>query len=309
MVFSSDALQQVAQLPELESVEAFQFRTDGVRTADGNQHVLAAANLASFSSHVEPGVVSGSLADAGPGDVMVHVDDADELGVAVGDRVRLEFSSQREGTFSVVALHTEDSVVGSWVIDRQDWGRYIVGDQLSLVTAVTATGFSPADARAALESGLTDFPQVEVRDYVQYRESRSLQIDTLLAVINVFLLIALLIAVMGFSNTMVLSVFERTREIGLLRAVGMSRPQIRAAILLEGAIVAVFGGLIGVATGAVTGLIGAASLPDALISSVAVPWPTMVIYLIVAAVAGLLAALVPARRASRLDLLEAISYH
>ena len=309
LVFSPAALPAMAQLPELESVEAFRFRTGGVRTADGNEHLLAAADLASFWSHVEPGVVSGSLAGAGPGDVMVHVDDADELGLAVGDQVDLEFSSLREGTFNVVALHTEDSVVGSWVIDLQDWERYIVGDQLSLVTAVTAAGAGPDGARAALESSLADFPQIEVRDQVEYRESRAVQVDSLLAVINVFLLIALLIAVMGFSNTMALSVFERTREIGLLRAVGMSRRQVRAAILLEGVIVAVFGGLVGLAAGTVTGLIAAASLPGALISSVAVPWSTMAIYLIVAAVAGLLAALVPARRANRLDLLAAISYH
>ena len=309
LVFSGEAYKEMAQLPELESVEPFRFRTDGVRTPDGNQHVLAGVNLASFTSHVEPGVVSGSLAGAGPGDVMVHVDDADELGLAVGDQVQLEFSSQQEGTFDVVALHTEDSVVGSWVIDCEDWERFIVGNQLSLVTAVTAAGVGPGDARAALEAALVDFPQIEVRDQVEYRESRALQVDSLLAVINVFLLIALLIAVMGFSNTMALSVLERTREIGLLRAVGMSRRQIRAAILLEGVIVAVFGGLAGVATGTVTGLIAAESLPGALISSVAVPWSIMVSYLVVAAVAGLLAALVPARRANRIDLLEAISYH
>ena len=308
LVFSPEASQQVVQLPELASVETFRFRTDGVRTADGARHVLAAASLASFSSHVAPGIVSGSLAGAGPGDVMVHVDVADELGLAVGDSVRLEFSSQREATLDVVALFTEGSVLGQWVIDLGDWDRYIVGDQVGLVTAVTAAGVGPDDARAALEAALADYPQVEVRDQAEYRESRAVQVDTLLAVINVFLLIALLIAVMGFSNTMALSVFERTREIGLLRAVGMARGQIRGAILLEGVIVAVFGGLIGVATGAVTGLIAAAALPDALVSSVAVPWPTMVVYLAVSAVAGLLAALVPARRANRLDLLEAISY-
>ena len=148
-----------------------------------------------------------------------------------------------------------------------------------------------------------------MRDQAEYRESRAIQVDSLLAVINAFLLIALMIAVMGFSNTMALSVFERTREIGLLKAVGMSRPQNRGAILLEGIIVAVFGGLIGVATGVSTGLIAAASLPDSLISSVAVPWSAMVVYLVVSAAAGLLATLIPARRANRLDLLEAISYH
>ena len=309
LVFSQQAASALAELPELESVEAFRYRIDGVRAPDGSQHLLTAASLASFASHVDPHVTSGSLTGAGSGDVMVHVDVADELGLAVGDEVRLEFSSQQEVTLGVVALHSEDSVAGSWVVDHRDWDRYLVGDQDSLVTAVTAGGVSPDEARAALQAALADYPQVEVRNQAEYREGRATQIDSLLAVINVFLILALLIAVMGFSNTMALSVFERTREIGLLRAVGMGKWQIRAAILLEGSIVAVFGGLIGVVTGLVTGSITAWSLPDTVISSPAVPWPTMVVYLVVAAVAGLLAALVPARRANRIDLLEAISYH
>ena len=309
LAFSSEAGSEIAQVPEVESVEVFRFRPNGVRTADGTQHVLSAVNLGSFSSHVEPNVTSGSVAGAGPGDVMVHVDAAGEFGLAVGDEVRLEISGHEEIAFEVVALHTEDSVVGSWVIHLDDWDRYVVGDQDSLVTAVTAAGVSSEDARAALEAGLAEYPQVVVRDQAEYRASRSTQVDNLLVVINVFLLIALVIAVMGFSNTMALSVFERTREIGLLRAVGMGKRQMRAAILLEGVIVAVFGGVIGVVTGLVTGSIAARSLPGDIISTVALPGGTLVVYLVVSAVAGLLASLVPARRANRIDLLEAISYH
>ncbi len=307
--FSSEAASEIARVPELESVESFRFRPNGVRTADGRQHVLSAASLASFSRHVEPNVVSGSLAGAGPGDVMVHVDAAQAFGLGVGDAVRLEISGSQEVVFEVVALHTEDSVVGSWVIDLGDWDRHVVGSQDSLVTAITAAGVGSEDARAALAAGLAEFPQVEVRNQAEYRASRATQVDNLLVVINVFLIIALVIAVMGFSNTMALSVFERTREIGLLRAVGMGKWQIRSAILLEGVIVAVFGGLMGVVTGLATGLIAAASLPSDIISTLAVPGSTVVVYLVVSAVAGLLASLAPARRANRLDLLEAISYH
>ncbi len=309
LAFSSKAAAAAAQAPELESVEVFRFRPNGVRTPDGAQHMLSAANLASFSSHVEPNVTSGSVAGAGPGDVMVHADAAVEFGLGVGDAVRLEISGHEEAAFEVVAIHTEDSVVGSWVIDLGDWDRYVVGDQDSLVTAVTAAGVSSGDARAALEAGLAEYPQVVVRDQAEYRASRSTQVDNLLVVINVFLIMALVIAVMGFSNTMALSVFERTREIGLLRAVGMGKRQIRAAILLEGMIVAVFGGVIGVVTGLVAGSIAAGSLPGDIISTVALPGGSVVVYLVVSAVAGLLASLAPARRANRIDLLEAISYH
>ena len=309
LAFSSEAAAAAAQVPELESVEVFRFRPDGVRTPDGAQHVLSAANLASFSSHVEPDVASGSVAGAGPGDVMVHVDAAGEFGLAVGDGVLLEISGREEVAFEVVAIHSEDSVVGSWVIDLEDWNRYVVGDQDSLVTATGAAGVSSEDARAALEAGLAEYPQVVVRDQAEYRASRSAQVDSLLVVINVFLIMALVIAVMGFSNTMALSVFERTREIGLLRAVGMGKGQIRAAILLEGVIVAVFGGVVGVVTGLVAGSIAAGSLPGGIVSTVALPGGAVVVYLVVAAVAGLLASLAPARRANRIDLLEAISHY
>ena len=306
--FSSEAAAGIARTPELESVEAFRFRVDGVRTADGRRHMLSGASLGSFSSHVDPGIVSGSLAGAGPGDVMAHADAAEALGLAVGDEVLLEISGRQEVALEVVAVHAEDSVVGPWVIDLRDWDRYVAGTQDSLITAVTAAGVGSDDARAALEAGLADYPQVMVHDRAEYRDGRAAQVDNLLVVINVFLVIALVIAAMGFSNTMALSVLERTREIGLLRALGMGEWQIRAAILLEGIIVAVFGGLIGVVAGVATGLIAAVSLPGDIISATAVPGPALVVYLVVSAAAGLLAALVPARRASRISPLEAISY-
>ena len=122
------------------------------------------------------------------------------------------------------------------------------------------------------------------------------------------LVIALLVTVVGISNTMALSVLERTREMGLLRAVGMAKRQIWAAILLEGVIVAVFGGLIGIATGVVAGFVAAVAIPGDIISAPVVPWLTLVIYLIVSSATGLLATIFPARRANRLNLLEAISH-
>ena len=306
--FSPQATREMAQLRELESVETFRFRDNGVRTTDGSQHVLTAASLASFSRHVEPGIVAGTLAGAGPGAVMVHVDDADELDLAVGDQVRLEFPGQRAASFDVVALFAEDSVVSRWVIDLQDWDRYIIGDQHSLATAITAAGVSLDEAQVALEAELTDYPHLNVWNRADYRQSRVAQVDTLLVVINVFLVIALLVTVVGISNTMALSVLERTREMGLLRAVGMAKRQIWAAILLEGVIVAVFGGLIGIATGVVAGFVAAVAIPGDIISAPVVPWLTLVIYLIVSSATGLLATIFPARRANRLNLLEAISH-
>ncbi|MCY3575801.1 MAG: ABC transporter permease [bacterium] len=306
--FSLEASQRMAGLPELESVENFRFRSDAVRTSDGEQRRITAADLDSFSPHVNPGVVVGSLSQAGLGHVLVEKDLADDLDVAVGDQISLEFPGEQHSTFEVIALHTETSVVGPLVIDTTDWERLELSNQVNLVTAVTAPGIELDQARSAMESILTDYPQVNVKNQAEYRESRASQINNLLVIINVFLVLALLIAVVGIANTMALSIFERTRELGLVRAIGMAKRQTWGTIFLESIIVAVFGGLIGVATGVVAGSIAAAAFPSNLISSPSIPWVTLVIYLVVSALAGMLAAFFPARRANRLNVLEAIAH-
>lgn len=306
--FSQEATQRMSEMPEFESVMAFRFRPNGARPPDGEQRRLTATDLDSFSTHVDPGVVAGTLDRAGPGDVLVHNDLAEELDVAVGDQLLLEFPGEQMSTFEVVALHSEDSVVGPLVVDFGDWDQFMGGTQDNLTTAITAPGIGKGQARSSLESELSDYPQVNVKDRAEYREGRATEIDTFLVIINVFLVLALLIAVVGIANTMALSIFERTREVGLLRAIGTAKRQIWGAIFLESVIVAVFGGLVGIATGVVAGAIAAAALPSSVISTVSVPWPTLVIYLVVAAVAGMLAAFFPARRANRLNVLEAIAH-
>ena len=147
-----------------------------------------------------------------------------------------------------------------------------------------------------------------MRDQAEFRASQESQIDTFLVVVNVFLGISLLIALIGITNTLALSVFERTRELGLLRAVGMSRLQTRRTIRWEGAIVAAFGGIMGAVIGVLFGWAAVVVIPDSFISAFAVPWFTLIIYMVVAAAAGLVAAYFPARRASRLNILDAIAY-
>ncbi|MXW57665.1 MAG: ABC transporter permease [Acidimicrobiia bacterium] len=306
--FSQEATQRMTEMPELESVMAFQFRPDGARAPDGEQRRVTATDLDSFSPHVNPGVVAGSLEGAGSGDVLVHKDLADDLDIGLGDQLFLEFPGEQEATFEVVALHTEDSVVGPLVVDFSDWGHLMGEGQDNLATAITAPGIDMEQARSSLETELSDFPQVIVKDQVEYQEGRASEIDTFLIIINVFLVLALLIAVVGISNTMALSIFERTRELGLVRAIGMAKRQTWGTIFLESIIVAVFGGLVGIATGVVAGSITAAALPSSVISTVSVPWLTLVIYLVVSALAGMLSAFFPARRANRLNVLEAIAH-
>ncbi len=175
------------------------------------------------------------------------------------------------------------------------------------MAAKTADGVSQSDARAAIEPLLVPYPDVKLQDKAEFTKAQVGQIDSLLAVVNVFLALAIIIAVIGITNTLALSVFERTRELGLLRAVGMSRHQLRRMVRLEAVIVAVFGALLGVAVGLLFGFAISTALPDNFISGITVPIGTLVFLVILAAIVGVLAAIFPARRASRLDILQAIA--
>jgi putative ABC transport system permease protein len=148
---------------------------------------------------------------------------------------------------------------------------------------------------------------VNVEDKDQFTASQEEQLNVLLAVIFVFLLMTIVIAFIGILNTLALSVFERTRELGLLRAVGMARKQARRMIRVEAVIVSVFGALLGIVVGVVLGVALSIAIPDDVISVVQVPWINLVLVVVLAALFGVLAALYPAWRAGRLNILEAIA--
>ncbi len=307
--FSPLAAQAMATQPELESVVTVRFRFDAARsTFDQQEQDIGSTDLDVITRHIDPDIVAGSTVGAGAGQLLLHDGEAEDLGVGVGDLVELEFPGGELASLEVAAIFSDATVLGAWVIDHADWDRYMTGDQDQFISAITAEGYTADQARAALESVTADYPQLEVRDQAEFRASQESQIDTFLVVVNVFLGISLVIALIGITNTLALSVFERTREIGLLRAVGMSRLQTRRTIRWEGAIVAAFGGIMGAVIGILFAWAAVVVIPDSFISSFAVPWFTLIIYMVVAAVAGLVAAYFPARRASRLNILDAIAY-
>jgi len=146
-----------------------------------------------------------------------------------------------------------------------------------------------------------------VDDESQNRTDQSKQLDTLLGLVTALLLLAIVIALFGIVNTLVLSIFERTREIGLLRAVGMTRRQVRGMIRWESVIIAVFGAVMGIVIGLFFGWSLVQALKDQGVTRFAVPGGQLVIYVIVAGLFGVIAAVWPARRAARLDVLRAVT--
>ena len=163
--------------------------------------------------------------------------------------------------------------------------------------------------QTAIEATTEDFGNVEVQDQTAFREQQAGFIDQLLGLVTALLAMAILIALFGIVNTLGLSIFERTRELGLLRAVGMSRRQVKRMIRWESVIIAIIGALLGVVIGVLLRVgLAAGAWRTKGVTELVIPVGTLILYVVFAALAGVLAAIWPARRAAKLNVLESIAY-
>ena len=164
-----------------------------------------------------------------------------------------------------------------------------------------------AAVRATLDAVTADLPTVVVMNKAEYSTQLTSQVDQLLNIIYALLGLAIVIAVLGIVNTLALSVIERTREVGLLRAIGITRPQLRRMVTLESVIIALLGSVLGVTLGVAFGTALQRALADSGLSDLVIPWSELLLYLVAAGVVGVIAAVWPARHAARLNMLRAIA--
>jgi putative ABC transport system permease protein len=304
--FSNQVADQVAVLPEFDEVSA--VRWGNMRIA-GDQKEIAGGDLSVITELLEIEVQSGDpAASAEPGMAIISTDAADDLGVAVGDNFDVEFAASGMQTLTVGAIYENAFLIGDYVIDLSSWETFFDSVDDNVISARVADGVELEAAGAALEPLEQAFPQLQFETQAAWTDRLEAELDSLLVIINVFLGLAIVIALLGIANTMALSVLERTREIGLMRAIGMTRRQTRMMIRLEAAIVSLFGALLGVAVGLLFGWVAVIAIPDSLINQLAVPGMTLAIYVVIATIAGLFAASFPARRAARLKVLDAIAH-
>jgi putative ABC transport system permease protein len=304
--FSRDLTTALAASPVTDELTSFRYTRVAV---DGGIRWVMGTDLAATDALFDLGVDEGRGYDPAVRDaMMVSNEEAEAAGISVGDVIPLTFESGQSRDMTVIGIYNDDIVTEDpFVIDFSTWDA--VGGPtndnwiaLSLVEGVTET-----EADAAFAPVAADYPQISITTANDYVERIEAEIDQILAGVNVMVALAVIIALIGIANTLALSVFERTRELGLLRAVGMSRRQLRRMVRLEAALVALFGAALGVAIGIGFGWAAVMALPATITSTLAVPVTRIVILVAVAGVAGLLAAWGPARRAAKLDVLSAIS--
>ncbi|MFB8245004.1 FtsX-like permease family protein, partial [Streptomyces sp. NPDC055952] len=254
-----------------------------------------------------------SAAALAPGYLAMDRDFARDHGVRAGSILPVEFQGGRRAELTVGALTDQDAAEGFGTQGGLYFGlgtleRYAPGGQDSALYVNAAPGTGDDGLRANLEKTLDPYPQVQVRDLADYKQLVRDQIAVLLYLVYALLGLAIVIAVLGVVNTLALSVVERTREIGLLRAIGLARRQLRRMIRLESVVIAVFGAVLGLGLGLVWGVCTHEVLALQGMTVLAIPWSTIVAVVVGSAVIGVVAALLPALRASRMNVLAAIAH-
>jgi putative ABC transport system permease protein len=238
---------------------------------------------------------------------MLSTDEAERLGATVGDELQVTLPLGTVEQLTVTAVYRGETLVGPALVDLGLWNGVTRTPTDDAVVARFAPTVQESDRAAALSRLDTTFPQLNVETADQFVDRIAGQIDQLLMVVNLMVALTVIIALLGITNTLALAVIERTRELGLLRAVGMGRREVRRTIRLEAAIIAAFGTALGLSVGLVLGWLGVGALPDDFATDVTVPVTGLAIVAVLAVVAAVLAAQVPARRAARLDVLTAIA--
>ncbi|MET8037909.1 FtsX-like permease family protein [Streptomyces sp. NPDC005345] len=281
----------------------------GVAEVNGSGQALTVTDPVTLGRVFDLGHVRGSLSALGADGIAITRREADRQHLVTGDTARLTFTDGRSQDFTVRAVYGQSELAGEYVITRAAWAPHRTQDSDRLVAVSLKDGVSTAQGRAAVRQVAERYgnPEVQTRD--AYAQSSAGGIDMMLTLVYALLALAVLIALLGIANTLTLAMHERTREIGLLRAVGQTRAQLRAMVRWESVLVAAFGTAGGIALGAFLGwvLVEASEGASDTAFAFAVPPLRLVVVALVGLGAGALAGLRPARRAARLDVLRAIA--
>ena len=297
--------EEVAALPEV-AVSA--GMSNAVITADGTSLAPAVIDPAALGHLLDVGVSAGSLDDLSAGQIAVSEPYADDHDLEIGSTVDAGFADGATSELTVGAIYASTMNVGDMVMTPTDWAPHAdqSGDMVVLVDL--ADGVSEAEGLAAVTAVTERNSAPDAQTRSEYIDSMGSEIDQMLLFVYGMLALAVVIALMGIANTLSLSIHERTRELGLLRAVGQTRREVRSTVRWESVIVAIFGTLGGVGLGTFLGwgLLRAMAAQEGF-GTFAAPVGSLAVVVVLAALAGVVAAWRPSRRAGRLDILTAIA--
>ena len=303
--FDPAVMDAAAKLPGMQSTAA-EYWDYGQLNGDSTG-LSATPDMAAYAGMFKITATEGQLAWTGPEQAVMDTEHAKDRGLKLGDTIDVQLTRGPPHKVTIVGLYKATDVVG---------GTLLSGDLIKdFRTAQPSWGFlrvqpgtSVADVQAKVDVLLADNPEVSVANRAEFVAAQSAQFDQLLTMIQVLLALAILIAVLGIVNTLALSVLERTRELGLLRAIGMRRAQTMRMVTVEAVVISVFGALLGLGVGVGLGAAVVRALKDDGFTELAFPWSQMLTYLVLAALVGVVAAVLPSIRAARVNVLQAIAH-
>ncbi|HEY0905029.1 MAG TPA: FtsX-like permease family protein [Marmoricola sp.] len=275
---------------------------------NGRSSFVTAMDTAGLDRVIDLGIETGSVDRLAPGSVLVSTTAAEDLGLGTGDPVTITFPETGDRQLRVAGTFSRGALINAtYVLALPEFDANVSSKLDGAILVNVAAGADPAAAKAAIEAAVQDYPNVTVNDSADITRNAQDSVDQLLGIVSAMLFLAVLVAILGVVNTLALSVMERTRELGLLRAVGATRRQVRAVVRRESLLMALLGAVTGIVLGTMAGIALSRALVAEGITTVAVPAGTLAIYLVVAIGVGLLAAIGPARRASKVDILRAVT--
>jgi putative ABC transport system permease protein len=265
---------------------------------------LKAVSVADLADTLILRMTAGSSAALARGELLIDSTTATSKHLSVGDTLPATFARTGSSTLHIGGIYQANALIGGYLVSAGFFTSHFASQPPAALLLQTNGSGAVNDA---VTSALAAYPNLQVQTRAQFEQTQAASVNQLVGLVYALLALAVLIALIGIVNTLMLSVFERTREIGLLRAVGMKRRQVRTMIRSEAVILAIFGAIIGIIVGTGMGVALVSSLKQQGITDVVVPVSRLVVFLLIAALLGLIAASWPARRASRLDILNAIA--
>ncbi len=304
--FSPDAAAATREVSGVAAVS--EFRQSGFRVG-GADAFLTAIDPGTVEQVATLGLSEGASQALDDGQVVVFDDTAKEKGWSVGDRIPSAFATVGKEPLTMGGTFSENRVVGGdYLVSLHTYERFFTEQLDSFVMVKLAPGTDPATVQTGIEAATKDFGGLEVQDQTAFREQQAGFVNQLLGLVTALLLMSILIALFGIINTLGLSIFERTRELGLLRAVGMSRKQVKRMVRWESVIIAILGAILGIVIGVGFGWALQQALADQGVTELRIPVGQLIVALVFAGFVGVIAAIWPARRAAKLNVLESIAY-
>jgi putative ABC transport system permease protein len=305
--FSPTLAQEVAELPQVGASSPLRFNE--AEFNDSSKFFVALEPRSAnelFDLNVEDGR-TGDLEE--PNSLAISREVADDNNWRLGTAVPVRFpNGTADLTVRMIFGNGQREGLADYAVSIATFNEHYTNQLDQQVYVRLAPGVSPAEGRRALDRAIEPYPNAELQDRTEFKESQAEMINQLLNLIYALLFLAVVIAGIGIINTLSLSILERTRELGLLRAVGMSRRQLRSSVRWESVIIAFLGTLLGLVIGLFFGWAVVEALGDQGITEFTAPVPLLVLFVILGGIGGVLAAIFPARRAAKLDVLQAVGY-